>query len=64
MTGGVQSAMQNRVGAMVGPLQGWDDPAEVHPDEGLTGGRWQLVRQLLVRIVFAWQRKSRSFFVF
>jgi hypothetical protein len=38
MTGGVQSATQNRVGAMVGPLQGWDDPAEVQPDEGLTGG--------------------------
>ncbi len=51
---------QNRVGAVVERLKGWDDAASTDPDEG--GGEeiaWQLVQQLGARIVPG-QRNSRN----
>jgi hypothetical protein len=55
---GARAAAQNRVGAVVEQLKGWNQAASTDPDEG--GGEqhgWQLAGQLGVRIV---PRQGRS----
>ncbi len=58
---GARSAAQQGVWAVVGPLHGQDDFAAAHPDQGgVQEVCWELVQQLLARIMFARQRKCRS----
>jgi hypothetical protein len=58
---GVRSVAQEGVWAVVGPLRGQDDSAATHPDQGdVQEVCWELVQQLLARIMFARQRKCRS----
>ncbi len=57
---GAGAAAQNRVGAVVEQLKGWNQAASMDPDEG--GGEqlgWQLAGQLGDRIVPR-QRRSRN----
>ncbi len=57
---GAGAAAQNRVGAVVERLKGWNQDAPTDPDEG--GGEqlgWQLTGQLSARIVPR-QRRSRT----
>ncbi len=52
---------QDGIGAVVGPLQGQDDAAAVHTDEGGTEeAPRELLWQLAARDVLARQRKNRS----
>jgi hypothetical protein len=57
------SRAQDLIGVIIGPLQGQDDPTAVHPGQGGTQEVcWQLIWQLLARVVFAKQRKCRSIY--
>jgi hypothetical protein len=58
-------AAQHWIGAVVGSLQGQEDSAEAHPDQGGTKEVcWELLRPLLAQIMFAGQRKCRSIYDF
>ncbi len=53
--------VKDGVWAVVGPLQGQDDAAAVHPDVGGTQKvNQELLKELAAQVVFARQRKSRS----
>ncbi len=57
---GAEAGAQNRIGAVVERLKGWNQAALMDPDEG--GGEqlgWQLAGQVSARIVPR-QRRSRS----
>ncbi len=57
---GAKAEAQNRVGAIVEQLKGWDDAAPTNPDKG-DGEQlgWQLTGQVGARIVPK-QRRSRN----
>ncbi len=58
---GEGAVAQDGLGAVVGPLQGQDDAAAVHPDEvGAEEVPGRLLWQLLAEVVLAGQRKNRS----